>query len=381
MAALVYLGFLGAQSALAGYPPLGSSISDLADVLPNRDQAALLESIAWFKRTTKADLRIVTLPSWKVLGTSDKTWESFNTNLFNRWGVGLKARNDGVLFVAAIAERQLRIELGAGFKRCYDPVMKRILEQNVKPLFKETRYGAGMVLGTKSIIQALPKLCPAQAPKPINTPVSAPSFSAPSFQVLQPPPQPFLPWLPVGAGLTVLGAWAGLRGLRRPKRCPNCQGTLEQMQEQQDDEFLTQGQQLEERLQSVNYEVWLCRTCHSHQLIKRPSWFSSYAACPSCQHQTLIGQQTPLFPPSETSQGLARLDRHCKHCQHRDSQDIILPRLNRDVNNRRSFHAINASNLSEPRQSSQSNHTASSNSKSNNSGGGRSDGGGASGSW
>jgi uncharacterized protein len=373
---LATLGLVLLQQVNASYPPRSTGISDLAGILPSRDQAALLESIAWFKRNTKAELLVLTVPSWKALGTFDKTWESFSTNLFNRWGIGSKSRNDGVLFIAAIQERKLRIELGLGFKRCYDPVMKQILEQKVVPLFKETRYGAGMVLGTKSIIQALPQVCPVKPVAVVTTPsVRQP---VPSVQVTQPrsaPPAPFSPWLPIGGGLTLLGFWAALQGLRRPKRCPQCQSVLEQISEQQDDEFLNAGQQLEERLQSVNYQVWHCKTCNHHQLIQKKQWFSRYTQCPACQHQTLDGQRVVVVLASHSHQGLERLNRHCSHCGHQDSQDIILPPISRDQN-RSTFHHVNA-----PSVDTSSRITSSASSTQADSGGGQSNGGGASADW
>jgi uncharacterized protein len=374
-AGLVGLIILWLPSAMAAYPLRTGSISDLANVLPNRDETALLESIAWFKRNTGGEIMVLTLASWKALATPDKTWESFNTNLFNRWGIGSKSRNDGVLFVAAIKERKLRIELGLGFKRCYDFSMKQILERDVVPLFKETRYGAGMALGTKKIIQSLPKLCPV-APKPVTVPNA--NLTRPSIQTYVPSspsiPEPITPWLPIGVGLTILGAWAGIGSLSRPKRCQQCKTPLEKISEEADDEYLNQGQQLEERLQSVNYDVWHCKTCNNHELFRRRAFFSSYSQCPSCQHQTLSGTQKPIVPASETQQGLARLERTCSHCQHRDSQDILLPRLSRDENRPR-FYPTNFSNQSNSDRDSRVNSNNSSSS------GGQSGGGGASADW
>ncbi len=369
------------STALAGYPSRGNGISDLADILPAKSEAELLDSIAWFKRSAGGELIILTLPSWKDLKTSDVTWESFNTNLFNRWGVGSRFRNDGVLFVTAIKERKLRIELGLGFKRCYDATMKQILERSVVPLFKETRYGAGMALGAKKIIQSLPKKCPAEAKpvvsKPVAQPNYSPTYSAPRVNV---PVEPFSPWLPIGGGLTIAALAVGASRLNRRKKCSQCRTELERLNEQADDEYLTAGQQLEEQLRSVNYDVWRCPKCNNHELIRRNQFFSSFDICPSCSQKTLLGVQNPLVPPSEFSEGLARLDRSCRHCQHHDSQNIVLPRLqSRRVDNNDddgySFRRVNSS-----RDTFQSNNASSSNNASNDnsSGGGRSGGGGAS---
>jgi uncharacterized membrane protein YgcG len=230
---------LAFSQALAAYPERSSSIMDLAKVLPAKDQASLQDSIAWFKRTTGGEMVVLTLPSWKALGVPDQTWESFSTNLFNRWGLGSASRNDGVLFMAAIKEKKLRIELGKGFSRCYDSIMKQILTKDVVPLFKETRYGAGMALGSKRIIQSLPKLCPTTK-TPTVPAYTAPTYTAPSSPapvVRFAPPTPSIPWMPLGGVALVAGAlWYGLR--RRSQACPNCGAAVELLSEQTDDEYL-----------------------------------------------------------------------------------------------------------------------------------------------
>jgi uncharacterized protein len=315
---------LAFSNALAAYPTrTSSSIMDLADVLPAKDEASLLQSIAWFRRNTGGEMVVVTLPSWQALGVPDKTWESFSTNLFNRWRLGSATRNDGVLFMAAIKERKLRIELGRGFSRCYDSTMKQILTQDVVPLFKETRYGAGMALGSKHIIQSLPKVCPTET---VKTPAvyTVPSIPTPALRFV-PPPAPF-PWMPFGGAALAVGAlWYGLR--RRAKACPNCRAPLELLSEQADDEYLEPAARLEEILGSVNYRVYRCGRCNHHHIEIHKRWFSGYSACPACQRTTLEETQTTLEHATTRRVGLALLTHHCRHCQHHAERQVRLPRL------------------------------------------------------
>ena len=56
--------------------------------------------------------------------------------------------------------------------------------------------------------------------------------------------------------------------------------------EADDDALLEEGQQAEERIKSVDYDVWKCGACGHHFTLRYPKWVSSYAQCPQCHHRT-----------------------------------------------------------------------------------------------
>ncbi len=386
------------SSAEAAYPKrVDARINDFANIILPNDEIKLRESIAWLKRTTNAELVIVTLPGWRKLNTPNTTWESFSTNFFNTWRLGNKQRNDGILLIAALEERKLRIELGAGFKRCYDSVMKQLLERDVVPLFKEARYGQGLVRGATSIIRLTPKPCPTQT-KPVTssqpkTQTIRPDLTTNRNMDFYPRPNNFnSPWLPIGGVLLLSALGVGATQLFRPKPrlCQHCSTPLELLSEQADDEYLNEGQKLEEQLQSVNYDVLRCPNCNNHELRRRPVSFSSFDPCPSCNQRTASSKQIPQFPASFDSDGLARVERECKHCQHQDSTTIVLPRLKRSNDDTFNYHhhSFSSANDRHSRENDdRSSHTSSNSSSSSNdsssdsSGGGRSNGGGASADW
>ena len=57
-------------------------------------------------------MTIITLES-QAPYAPDETLEEFATNLFNNWGIGDAARNDGILVLVLPDDRAMRIELGA----------------------------------------------------------------------------------------------------------------------------------------------------------------------------------------------------------------------------------------------------------------------------
>ena len=85
-----------------------------------------------------------------------------------------------------------------------------------------------------------------------------------------------------------LGSIVGFRKLRRHRRrrCPACQALMVCLAEAEDDALLEEGQQAEERVGSVDYDVWKCESCSHHFTLRYPKWFSGFAKCPQCHNHT-----------------------------------------------------------------------------------------------
>lgn len=64
-----------------------------------------------------------------------------------------KKKNNGVILLIAIGDRKLSIQTGYGLEGALpDIYTKRIIENDIKPFFKEGNYYAGVDAGTNSII-------------------------------------------------------------------------------------------------------------------------------------------------------------------------------------------------------------------------------------
>ena len=71
--------------------------------------------------------------------------ESFSTNLFNRWGIGHKETNYGILFVYDFIGNKIRIENGYGIEKIYtDKETVEIIDKAIKPRFREAKYFEGI---------------------------------------------------------------------------------------------------------------------------------------------------------------------------------------------------------------------------------------------
>jgi hypothetical protein len=78
--------------------------------------------------------------------------ESFSTNLFNRWGIGNKETNYGILFVYDFIGRKIRIENGKGIEKIYtDKETGAIIDKAIRPRFREAKYFEGIYSAANQI--------------------------------------------------------------------------------------------------------------------------------------------------------------------------------------------------------------------------------------
>lgn len=99
------------------------------------------------QHATGAQLAVVVVPSLEGL-----TVEEYANQLFNRWGVGHKGKDDGVLILVALQDRRMRIEVGYGLEaQLPDGLCGDIIRQQMTPAFKAEHYGAGILAAAQRI--------------------------------------------------------------------------------------------------------------------------------------------------------------------------------------------------------------------------------------
>jgi uncharacterized protein len=122
-------------------------VSDFAAVLSRAERQQLEQLLAELEQATRAQVAVVTVRSMEGGEIND-----FANRLFERWGIGLKGRDNGVLLLAALQERKARIEVGYGLEGVIpDGRAGRILDEHVIPRFREGRYGEGLAAGGTAI--------------------------------------------------------------------------------------------------------------------------------------------------------------------------------------------------------------------------------------
>jgi uncharacterized protein len=288
-------------------------VNDFANVIVPAERAALTSELGALLRDRGVELVVVTVGSPDDYGMKDQSFEAFATELFNRWGIGDRRRNDGVLLLVAVGDHKVRIEMGSGYGAAYDAAMQQVIARDIVPQFREQQYSAGIVAGVRGIQAAL------GGPPPST----APAAGAPS--VWRSPAA----WL--GAGVALVGvigtAYTFWQSLRRPRRrCRKCRGLMRRLSDFDARGHLNKGQRAEQSLSAVTYRVWECRSCGSPEIERTLRYSSGLNECPSCHNHTLKSRVagTTEQGKGKKRQRLQRIERSCQYCSYSDHRTETL---------------------------------------------------------
>ncbi len=129
------------STALAlAVPPLTRRVTDLAGLVDRASAARLEEKLRAYEAETGHQYAILIVPSLE-----DEALEAYTMRVVEAWKLGKQGKDDGLLLFAAIAERQLRIEVGYGLEGDVpDVAAARVIRQILVPAFRERQYGPGL---------------------------------------------------------------------------------------------------------------------------------------------------------------------------------------------------------------------------------------------
>jgi uncharacterized protein len=114
---------------------------------------------------------------------------------------------------------------------------------------------------------------------------------------------------------------------RRPRTCPACATAMVRLDETADDAHLSGGEKTEERLGSVDYDVWACPACRHTLKLRYGALFTRYASCPKCNARALRSESHTVTPATTSRTGIARVDEKCAHCRYSHSYTRTIPRV------------------------------------------------------
>ena len=123
-------------------------VNDWANVLTEQEAQSLERKVKAYQDSTTTQIAIVLLKS-----LNGENLEKLSLGIANDWGIGQKHRNNGILILAAMQERKVRIEVGRGLTdRINNAKATRIIQTKISPYFKQKKYYEGLDLAIDQII-------------------------------------------------------------------------------------------------------------------------------------------------------------------------------------------------------------------------------------
>ncbi len=134
-------------------PSLQGPVMDLVGVLQRSDSRELSRLLYDYNQRGKAQIQVLIVQSLE-----GEEIEQASIKITDTWKLGDKKRDNGILFLIAVQDRKLRIEVGQGLEGALpDVIAKRIISDTVIPLFRAGRSSDGVVVGVHEIILSVDK--------------------------------------------------------------------------------------------------------------------------------------------------------------------------------------------------------------------------------
>jgi uncharacterized protein len=164
MYTLLLLAALVAVSGIAkDVPFLSGRVNDQAGIIPDSTRTQIEEKLKAYETESGAQVVVLTVDS-----LDGDPIEDFSHKVASTWQLGQKDKNNGILFLVAKGDRKMRIEVGYGLEaQLTDAQSGRILDNVVRPRFRDGDFGGGVSDGVDSILGTLrgtPGAIPLEAP-------------------------------------------------------------------------------------------------------------------------------------------------------------------------------------------------------------------------
>jgi uncharacterized protein len=158
---ILALLFAAALPALAlDIPPAPTRwFTDTAGVVPPTDGDLLNAKLQQFEQSSGAQFIIYVFPA---LG--GESLEDFTIRCVERWKVGQKKYDNGLVLFVFVQEKKIRVEVGYGLEGTItDAYSSRVIRDYLAPAFQQGQYGRGLNAGADAIIA---KIRGGEAPVP-----------------------------------------------------------------------------------------------------------------------------------------------------------------------------------------------------------------------
>jgi len=316
---------------------------------------AMLDSM---RRTLTVEPMLVVVDN---IDTPDDPSE-FATELFGLWGLGKADKDNGLLVLVVKDQRKATIRTGYGLEGALpDITCGRIIRDAMAPEFSEGNYDAGCLaaIALVSSILSDPDTAAEYRSDERDADEAGEGSGEEAFTVYllisafvsicmlgaflinlyeirkrsdYSKYRTFSDWRPVFLALSAFGLGIPLiatiplilclnRWRNHTRKCPNCSTVMKKVDEVHDNDYLNPAQDLEERIGSVDYDVWLCPSCGETDILPYTSRTSPYIECDNCHARTArLVRNRVLQRPTSTRKGQGVREYECLNCHHRNDR-------------------------------------------------------------
>ncbi len=135
------------ENNLPDVPALKGRVNDYAEILSPQQRSNLENRLKALEDEKGSQLVVLTVPT-----TGEYAIEEYSLNVVEKWKIGRKGVDDGVLLLVAVNDHKMRIEVGYGLEGAVtDFDSKKIITFFITPKFKEGDMYGGISAGVDAL--------------------------------------------------------------------------------------------------------------------------------------------------------------------------------------------------------------------------------------
>src|SRR5580704_8359756 len=137
--------------SVSSLPAPTGYVSDFAGVLSPATKSSLEDLCTQVDRQAHAQISVVTIKSLD----NDQSIDEFATALEDKWKVGPKGTDRGVLLIVSIVPRKYRIEVGYGLEGILNDAKVGDIGRSMVPALSQNDYNTAIPIGVRQIAQVI----------------------------------------------------------------------------------------------------------------------------------------------------------------------------------------------------------------------------------
>lgn len=342
-------------------------VADPGGLLRPATVAAINSRLKQLRDSTTVEMTVAIVPS-----IGDYEPEEFAEQLFTSWGVGNKDNDNGLLLLISPDSRVARIQTGYGVEGVVTDVESAVvMREDIVPAMREGDLDAAALKAVRRLarilsdpeyaselrskraqgISGIGTLSPADRDEIVNALCGMACImfvvSAVMYFIWWRRSRGLVPYakatlwrssrlwfwilalLSAGSGVlfALLAEWRYRHARNGSRRCPDCRHKMRKLGEKEDNAYLSRAQDMEERLGSVDYDVWRCPECDHTDVLAFPQTGTPYQVCPHCGTRAWhhVGDRT-IVPSTTRQEGSGVHTWRCEYCGHGEDRPYRIPR-------------------------------------------------------